>query len=108
MAPSWSPPPWPPGRSAGCGHGGAFGAALVGILVGVALAYATYFITVRPIQTSRRIAEAEKEIFILTATLLLGIIIQEAIRLSLHQQCQDRPAADRRRGDFPRRAHAGQ
>ncbi len=43
------------------------------------LAFATYFVTVRPIQRSRRIAEAEKEIFILTATLLWGIIIQEAV-----------------------------
>jgi len=58
---------------------GASLAALAGIAVAVALAFATYFLTVRPIQRSRRIAEAEKEIFILTATLLWGIILQEAI-----------------------------
>jgi branched-chain amino acid transport system permease protein len=38
----------------------------------------------------------EKEIFVLTGTLLWGIMIQEADRLFLHQQRQDR-AADRRR-----------
>jgi len=54
-------------------------AALAGIAVAVVLAFATYFIVVRPIQHSRRIVEAEKEIFILTATLLWGIILQEAI-----------------------------
>jgi len=54
-------------------------AALAGIAVGIALSLATYLLTVRPIQRSSRIAAAEKEIFILTATLLWGIIIQEAI-----------------------------
>lgn len=53
--------------------------ALVGVVTGLILAFATYFISVRPIQTSRKIPESEKEIFILTATLLWGIIIQEAI-----------------------------
>jgi branched-chain amino acid transport system permease protein len=43
------------------------------------LAVATYYVTVRPIQRSPRVAEAEKEIFILTATLLWGIIISEAV-----------------------------
>src|SRR3954454_15531141 len=50
-----------------------------GVLIGLVLALATYFVTVRPIQRSPRIAEAEKEIFILTATLLWGIIISETI-----------------------------
>jgi branched-chain amino acid transport system permease protein len=45
----------------------------------VALAVATYYVAVRPIQRSPRIAEAEKEIFILTTTLLWGIIISETI-----------------------------
>lgn len=58
---------------------GAYISAIGGILVGMALAFATYFVTVRPIQRSPRIAEAEKEIFILTATLLWGIIISEAV-----------------------------
>jgi branched-chain amino acid transport system permease protein len=64
---------------AGYWHAGAYVAALAGIGVGILLAFATYFVTVRPIQRSARIAEAEKEIFILTATLLWGIIIQEIV-----------------------------
>jgi Branched-chain amino acid ABC-type transport system, permease components len=65
--------------AAGLLHVGTYVAALIGIAVGVVLAFATYFITVRPIQQSRRIAESEREIFILTATLLWGIIIQELV-----------------------------
>ncbi len=65
--------------AAGLLHVDAYVAALIGIGVGVVLAFATYFITVRPIQRSRRIAESEREIFILTATLLWGIIIQELV-----------------------------
>ncbi len=53
--------------------------ALIGVLTSLILSFATYFLTVRPIQTSHRIAEREKEIFILTATLLWGIIIQEIV-----------------------------
>ena len=64
---------------AGMLHVDSYLAALAGVLVGIVLAFATYFIAVRPILRSRRIAEAEKEIFILTATLLWGIIIQETI-----------------------------
>jgi len=60
-------------------HVGNYAAALIGIAVGVVLAFATYFVTVRPIQRSRKIAESEKEIFILTATLLWGIIVQETV-----------------------------
>src|SRR5437763_15252528 len=58
---------------------GAYTAAFGGVVVGVVLALLTYFIPVRPIQRSERIAESEKEIFILTATLLWGIIISETI-----------------------------
>jgi branched-chain amino acid transport system permease protein len=57
----------------------AYSASLIGIAVGIVLAFATYYLTVRPIQRSPKIAEAEKEIFILTATLLWGIIIQEFV-----------------------------
>ena len=60
-------------------HVGAYAAAMIGVAVSVVLAFATYFITVRPIQRSARIAESEKEIFILTATLLWGIIVQEVV-----------------------------
>ncbi|MBV9889452.1 MAG: branched-chain amino acid ABC transporter permease, partial [Rhizobacter sp.] len=58
---------------------GPWAAALGGVAIGVVLATLTYFVTVRPIQRSPRVAEAEKEIFILTATLLWGIIIQELV-----------------------------
>ena len=39
----------------------------------------TYFAVVKPIQDSRRIPNEEKEIFVLTGTLLWGIMIQELI-----------------------------
>jgi len=58
---------------------GAYLSAAGGVAVGVVLALATYWIAVRPIQRSSLIAEAEKEIFILTTTLLWGIIISEAV-----------------------------
>ena len=64
---------------AGLAGAGPWTAALGGIAIGVALATLTYFVAVRPIQRSPRVAEAEKEIFILTATLLWGIIISETI-----------------------------
>ena len=60
-------------------HVGSYVATLIGVITSLVLSFATYFIAVRPIQHSRQIAESEKEIFILTATLLWGIIIQEAI-----------------------------
>ena len=65
--------------AAGTLGAGAYLAALFGVLVGVALSLATYFLIVRRMQNSRAIREEEKEIFILTATLLWGIMIQEAI-----------------------------
>ena len=60
-------------------HVNSHAASVLGVMVGAVLAFATYFIAVWPIQNSRAIAESEKEIFILTATLLWGIIIQETI-----------------------------
>ncbi len=56
--------------------GGVYGGAAIGVLAGLATAYATYFAVVRPIQRSRTIPREETEIFILTATLLWGIMIQ--------------------------------
>lgn len=53
--------------------------ALVGVAVSFVLAFVTYYVTVRPIQEARAITEDEKEIFILTTTLLWGIMIQELI-----------------------------
>ncbi len=60
------------------GVGGYAGAAC-GVLTGLVLSLATYYLIVGRLQRSRAIREEEKEIFILTATLLWGIMIQEAI-----------------------------
>ncbi len=53
--------------------------AAFGVLVALALSLATYYLIVRRLQLSRAVREEEKEIFILTATLLWGVMIQEAI-----------------------------
>jgi branched-chain amino acid transport system permease protein len=58
---------------------GAYGGALAGLLAGMATAFATYFLVVRPIQRSRAIPREETEIFVLTGTLLWGIMLQEAV-----------------------------
>jgi branched-chain amino acid transport system permease protein len=60
------------------GAGSLVGAA-AGVVAGIITAFATYFLVVRPIQNARAIPSAEKEIFVLTGTLLWGIMIQEAI-----------------------------
>jgi branched-chain amino acid transport system permease protein len=49
---------------------------LAGIVAGLAMALATYGIVVRPIQRSRAIPREETEIFVLTGTLLWGIMIE--------------------------------
>ena len=53
--------------------------ALAGVAAGFVTAFATYLIVVRPIQNSRAIPREEKEIFVLTGTLLWGIMLQEAV-----------------------------
>ena len=58
---------------------GSYLGASFGVLVGLAATMLTYFVVVRPLQQSSKIREQEKEIFILTATLLWGIMIQELI-----------------------------
>ena len=58
---------------------GTYWGALAGVAAGVVAAYVTYYVIVRPIKLSRKIAEEEKEIFILTATLLWAIMMQEGI-----------------------------
>jgi len=63
---------------------GTFGAgpylgALAGVAASLACAFFTYRVIVRPIQNSPSIPREEKEIFVLTGTLLWGIMLQEAI-----------------------------
>jgi branched-chain amino acid transport system permease protein len=60
-------------------HAGPYAGALIGIAVGFVATLVTYFVIVSPLQHTRKIREEEKEIFILTATLLWGIMIQEMI-----------------------------
>jgi branched-chain amino acid transport system permease protein len=55
---------------------GVYAGTVVGIVAGLLAAYLTYFIVVRPIQRSRKIPREETEIFVLTGTLLWGIMIQ--------------------------------
>src|ERR1700721_2123879 len=56
-----------------------YSGALLGVAVALVAALITYFAVVQPIQKSRRIPNEEKEIFVLTGTLLWGIMIQELI-----------------------------
>ncbi|HEY8333480.1 MAG TPA: branched-chain amino acid ABC transporter permease [Tardiphaga sp.] len=56
-----------------------YAGALIGIATALVAALITYFAVVQPIQRSRRIPNEEKEIFVLTGTLLWGIMIQEVI-----------------------------
>jgi branched-chain amino acid transport system permease protein len=60
-------------------HVGPYAGAAIGIAVGFIATLVTYFVIVSPLQRTRKIREEEKEIFILTATLLWGIMIQEFI-----------------------------
>jgi hypothetical protein len=76
---SWSPRRSPRGAALGNLGAGAYPAAGFGIIVALLLALATYYLIVRRLQLSRAVCEEEKEIFILTATLLWGIMIQEGI-----------------------------
>jgi branched-chain amino acid transport system permease protein len=60
-------------------HVGPYAGAAIGVAVGLIASMVTYFVVVRPLQRSQKIREDEKEIFILTATLLWGIMLQELI-----------------------------
>jgi branched-chain amino acid transport system permease protein len=60
-------------------HAGPYAGAAIGVAVGFGASLLAYFVIVRPLQSSRKIREEEKEIFILTATLLWGIMLQELI-----------------------------
>jgi branched-chain amino acid transport system permease protein len=52
---------------------------LLGVVAGMMTAYVTYLMVVRPIQRSAAIPGEEKEIFVLTGTLLWGIMIQQGM-----------------------------
>jgi branched-chain amino acid transport system permease protein len=52
---------------------------LLGVAAGMATAFVTYLMVVRPIQRSAAIPREEKEIFVLTGTLLWGIMIQQGM-----------------------------
>ena len=58
---------------------GSWVAAGAGTFAGLITAFVTYFLVVRPIQRSSALPESEKEIFVLTGTLLWGIMLQEAV-----------------------------
>jgi len=58
---------------------GTYGGAAGGVAVGLLAAMLTYFVVVRPIQRSKRIAPEETEIFVLTGTLLWGIMVQDLV-----------------------------
>jgi branched-chain amino acid transport system permease protein len=60
-------------------HVGPYAGAAIGVAIGLIASLVTYFVVVRPLQRSQKIREDEKEIFILTATLLWGIMLQELI-----------------------------
>jgi branched-chain amino acid transport system permease protein len=62
--------------SAGSLGFGTYAGTLAGVAAGLIAAYATYFVVVRPIQRSKAIPSNETEIFVLTGTLLWGIMIQ--------------------------------
>jgi branched-chain amino acid transport system permease protein len=53
--------------------------ALAGVVASLVCAFITYRLIVRPIQDAAAIPNEEKEIFVLTATLLWGIMLQEAV-----------------------------
>jgi len=60
-------------------HTSTYVGALIGVATALVAAIVTYFAIVQPIQKSSKIPYEEKEIFVLTGTLLWGIMIQELI-----------------------------
>jgi branched-chain amino acid transport system permease protein len=55
---------------------GPYGGAAIGVLAGIVASFVTYYAVIRPIQRSKVIPKVEEEIFILTGTLLWGIMLQ--------------------------------
>ena len=64
---------------AGSLDGNASLGALAGVAAALACALVTFRLIVRPIQNSPSLPREEKEIFVLTGTLLWGIMLQEAV-----------------------------
>lgn len=58
---------------------GTWAGTLLGVVAGMVTAFVTYLMVVRPIQRSAAIPREEKEIFVLTGTLLWGIMIQQGM-----------------------------
>ncbi len=57
-------------------HLGIYLGGLIGIIAAIVSTYLLYWLVIRPIDRSRRITSAEREVFVLTATLLVGLILQ--------------------------------
>ena len=60
-------------------NAGQYVGAAIGVLVCLALSLVTYYVAVRPLQRSKLIRPEEQEIFILTSTLLWGLMLRELI-----------------------------
>jgi branched-chain amino acid transport system permease protein len=58
---------------------GSLAGASLGVLACMVATMVTYFCVVRPLQRSKKVANEEREIFVLTGTLLWGILIQELV-----------------------------
>jgi len=54
---------------------GSLGGASLGVVACVVTTMVTYFCVVRPLQRSKKVASEEREIFVLTGSLLSGILI---------------------------------
>jgi Branched-chain amino acid transport system / permease component len=71
--------------AAGVLHLDTYSGALIGVAVALVAAFATYFAVVQPIQKSTRIPNEEKEIFVLTGTLLWYPRRPHAAQRNLHR-----------------------
>jgi branched-chain amino acid transport system permease protein len=67
---------WYVGTSLGFG---VYGGGAAGIAACIVAAMMIYLLVIRPIERSRAISYFERDLFILTATLLVGVMIQEAL-----------------------------
>ncbi len=57
-------------------HVGVYFGSLIGIAAAVVVSYLLYWLVIRQVDRSQRISSREKEVFVLTTTLLVGIIIE--------------------------------